>query len=442
MAVRGNSKRHRSKLVLGLLFLVVSVMAVVGTLSMQHTMTTWTQNDMSKVEIDRVPVPAPGPRLLRLEDDWWDKMDEEALFKKALRHSVNRSQSESSQAQEESGEDMSSSVSKPWERTIGIPKPAPNRQMTSTSQNQVRVLHKSNTLAHEACDRACRWWREQDRRHRRVQETCANAVHKHISPALHYQLTPETLRTMSHLLVLDSHKIIYCYVPKVSCTNWKRILLVAKGIFPSVKKIEQRQTHLATDSHMRTLSSYPLATATRLLKEYKKFLFVRHPFERILSAYIDKFQMDYPASKHFRETSAVEMVRYGDVSNTQRLKDGTLNISFQQFSRYISDPKNQNLEPHWQEMYRQCQPCMIKYDYIGNYSTLKEDADFIIKATNLNQPFPDSTNPTGSSKQSKIRRFFSQLTAADIGDLYRRYSTDFQLFGYSVPPYISNRTFT
>lgn len=36
---------------------------------------------------------------------------------------------------------------------------------------------------------------------------------------------------MEHLLVDHKHQVMYCYVPKVGCTNWKRIFLMLRGDF-------------------------------------------------------------------------------------------------------------------------------------------------------------------------------------------------------------------
>ena len=42
-------------------------------------------------------------------------------------------------------------------------------------------------------------------------------------------LTPSDLK---HLVVDEDHELIYCYVPKVACTNWKRLMMVLSGREP------------------------------------------------------------------------------------------------------------------------------------------------------------------------------------------------------------------
>uniref|UniRef100_A0A8C4ZY07 Carbohydrate sulfotransferase n=1 Tax=Gadus morhua TaxID=8049 RepID=A0A8C4ZY07_GADMO len=108
-------------------------------------------------------------------------------------------------------------------------------------------------------------------------------------------LTPDDLK---HLVVDEDHQLLYCYVPKVACTNWKRVMMVLTGRGNDPMEIPSNEAHLS--ANLKTLNQYSIADINHRLKHYLKFLFVREPFERLVSAYRNKFTLKYNSSFHKR----------------------------------------------------------------------------------------------------------------------------------------------
>ncbi len=245
-------------------------------------------------------------------------------------------------------------------------------------------------------------------------------------------------------MVIHSHRLIYCFIPKVSTTSWKRLFLKLENFSDSVEAIGQKQSHRMTRANFRRLDSYPLHKARQLLATYTKFVFVRNPFERLLSAYQDKFQNDYPASHHFRTAWSKKIIQFSAPSpakldnlvRTQRRKDGTLNVTFSQFAKFVSANVRGNVNAHWMSMYGLCHPCLIDYDWIGHYDSLLTDADFILTAAGVDPAirFPNfTTNPTGSSDPRTLFRYYSALTKYENEAVYKHFYVDFGLFGFEIP---------
>uniref|UniRef100_A0A8C3NMJ9 Carbohydrate sulfotransferase n=1 Tax=Geospiza parvula TaxID=87175 RepID=A0A8C3NMJ9_GEOPR len=110
-------------------------------------------------------------------------------------------------------------------------------------------------------------------------------------------LRPDDLR---HLVVDDTHGLLYCYVPKVACTNWKRVMMVltGQGKYRDPLEIPAHEAHVP--SNLRTLSEYSVAEINARLRTYLKFVFVREPLERLVSAYRNKFTLSYNTAFHKR----------------------------------------------------------------------------------------------------------------------------------------------
>ncbi len=101
------------------------------------------------------------------------------------------------------------------------------------------------------------------------------------------------IKRYTNLIVDDENKIMYCYVPKVGCTSWKvkLALMTSKGN----KNILVNTHPTVVDDRgglfpfgLRMLSSYTPREILLRLKTHFKFIFVRHPTERILSTFRSK----------------------------------------------------------------------------------------------------------------------------------------------------------
>ncbi|XP_028314927.1 carbohydrate sulfotransferase 12-like [Gouania willdenowi] len=260
-------------------------------------------------------------------------------------------------------------------------------------------------------------------------------------------------RELDHLIVDDTHQIIYCYVPKVACTNWKRVMVVLSQslISPSSGKpytdpgavpsnlVHNSSLHLTFAKFWRHYGSLSRHLMTVKLQHYTKFLFVRDPFVRLISAFRNKFGR--PNEDFYKEFGSVMLSRYSNLSealpNTaaEAFAAG-IKPTFHQFIKYLLDPETEAdsvFNEHWRQVYRLCHPCQVKYDFIGRLETLESDAAHLLKLLKVDNllHFPlGARNRTAASWEED---WFAQIPLETQRELYRLYEPDFRLFGYPKP---------
>ncbi|XP_072180987.1 carbohydrate sulfotransferase 11-like [Diadema setosum] len=258
---------------------------------------------------------------------------------------------------------------------------------------------------------------------------------------------------MGHIYVLDELKTLFCYVPKVGCTGWKRLLLFLSGVINSTDAISQENVHVLADQQLLRLPKLDVEGATKRLRNYTTFLFVREPFARILSAYRDKFQFasgkrKLMIKKYFTPliSGSTNKKSFNQNQNTRSNSSDITSdtVTFSDFVDYVGSFWNTldlPQEEHWREMFRLCAPCDIRYDFIGHFETLQEDSRVILNRLGVLEDirFPDSTNPTNSSSSSVLDQYYGQLSTEQLELLYRRLSTDIEMFDYAIPASIKMR---
>ncbi|NXO25869.1 CHST9 sulfotransferase, partial [Cisticola juncidis] len=229
------------------------------------------------------------------------------------------------------------------------------------------------------------------------------------------------------LFVEHKHKFIYCEVPKVGCSNWKRtIFLLQSDLNSEASEIEHDNIHHT--SLIKRLASYPPALQQEFLSKYTKVMFTRHPLERLVSAYRDKLLHSEP----FYSTTVADQIK----AMFRKNKTSPEKVSFQEFVNFIIAKQPHALDIHWKPMFLLCDPCNIHYDIMGKYETLGLDSGQVLKIIGAPEhlQYP-SLKRYGSESRTNgyiTLEYLRQLTSEQIEKIKKLYEMDFFLFNYTM----------
>ena len=278
-----------------------------------------------------------------------------------------------------------------------------------------------------------------EERVKRLRNTC-------LELGLHDDTIDWNNRTNRYWIVDDVHKIFYCSIPKAASTSMRTVLAM-----PIVGRV--------TGSVLRPMDSYMDATGFRflhripanerqkVLNEYLKIIVVRHPMDRLRSAYLQK--MSKPAIKgrpHVLNAHTQLVDRYlhqnGRFNNTTSFDICKSTITFNEFIELITLYNEDFTNEHWRLYYKTCYPCSIKYDIIMRVETLDNDVTVIYNNLGYNDETPAHTPQKNNmlyrvlprDKLHGVKGTFSDVDSNVVDDILRIYDRDLRMFGYNWDP--------
>lgn len=211
------------------------------------------------------------------------------------------------------------------------------------------------------------------------------------------------------------------------------------------------------------------------MQDTTKLLVVRHPFERLLSAYRDKLENSIAGRQHgtlhfYRKYGSAIVKKYRGITffdniliNLQlfviiflkhKLGNDFVKPRDDQVIHSINLPKPAGIEPtwsefvdyiidtelesygddHWMPYYLFCTPCSLNYSLVAKVETLYQDQLFAFEKLGLSQLIkPHWKHKVGISTAARI--YFKQLNISQVNRLYHKYKLDFEMFAYSVDEY-------
>ncbi|XP_074628889.1 carbohydrate sulfotransferase 11-like [Acropora palmata] len=223
-----------------------------------------------------------------------------------------------------------------------------------------------------------------------------------------------TFPDLRNFYVVDSPPLLYCLMPKSASRQWRGLL----------SKIGPRKRLSMSQLDAKDIEQY--------FSKSFKFMFVREPFERLLSSYKDKFvarrTFDRPLLKYY---GAKILLRFRP-NVTNKSLESLDDITFPEFVEYIiKDGVNEGFDRHWNHYIDQCNPCLIKYDFIGRYEYLAEDGNYMLRKAGEDRIRFPKEKPFDTREE--LLSYYSQIPLDWILDLGRIYRSNFEMFGYSFP---------
>jgi len=208
---------------------------------------------------------------------------------------------------------------------------------------------------------------------------------------------------------------IYVETPKAACSTIKRRLQLAE--------VDEDVSRVPEDVHARNQS--PLKQIRRASKSFWhlyddpttfRFCFVRNPFSRALSCYLDKLVQD----KSTRPRIAPQLGLPAD-----RI------VSFRVFLSAVRDQTDHERNPHWAPQAYLLSPERFRYSFIGRFEFLQRHLDLVARRLGFPKIPRQRVAPHATSAAEKIDAYYGPKEIALVQDIYQQ---DFEAFGYGWSP--------
>nr|XP_040572016.1 carbohydrate sulfotransferase 14-like [Lepeophtheirus salmonis]XP_040572017.1 carbohydrate sulfotransferase 14-like [Lepeophtheirus salmonis] len=227
-------------------------------------------------------------------------------------------------------------------------------------------------------------------------------------------------RIMSHLMVDHKHGLTYCWNHKAASTSWSEFFSrLTNNIY-----ILRSKEYYKLNSYMAPRTELEL---TESLRETTKFMVIRHPLSRIVSAYRDRIKNN-PDS--FQGRKFIPLI-HNQVKNQVTIDRIP---SFNDFVQYIVNGNSISIDSHWTPYSLQCDPCSIKYDAIIKTETMMKDFTYIQTKKNLTKEISlferHRINRSEKEEFTATKKYLSQLENQLFYKLLAHYQQDFLLFDY------------
>lgn len=211
-----------------------------------------------------------------------------------------------------------------------------------------------------------------------------------------------------HGFVSHKHKFVYYPVPKAACTTLKSFLI-------KVDNIERGPSVHLTNIPVLSFSEI----RSPLYKNYFHFTFIRNPYDRLLSCYMDKVLC--PASSDLTDRWFINGENRTFLNQYGKL--GFSKMSFDDFVRFVTKISDKHCNPHFAPQHSLLD--LDSLNFIGRLENFDQDFFHVKEKLSLS----DNIKPERlmTTKHDPYRTYYNDETRSLVA---KKYAKDIEIFNY------------
>lgn len=248
-----------------------------------------------------------------------------------------------------------------------------------------------------------------------------------------------------HMIFDDTHKSILCFVEKNGCTDMKRLFFVNIGALPLdtiTWEWVDSDTYLEKALRRAAFLNKTITDTGKKVRlhDYYKIMIVRNPLERLISGYRNKIEPPFTEpSTRFPNSVKQTILETYRAKEYQAWLDKRmpheLNVTFAEYTEYLIDMPNTQINPHFRPMIDICHPCVVRFNFYGAFKHYSQDAALII---NKIQAKPEyyrnrSLHTPKTATSTFLNIYYSQLSEELKRRLYKDWHDELEFYYHLYP---------
>ena len=249
---------------------------------------------------------------------------------------------------------------------------------------------------------------------------------------------------------------------QAGCTTLRRLVFAMQGAIPlsSINwKHVSEADYLLPAIHKTSFLNVQLTDTQRVhkLKHYYKYMMIRNPLERLVSAYRDKIGPPLEFTEHdnkfwpllsngkkpkqmdlFQAHRRWILIKYQPKSYSEWVRSNgryDLHVNFTDYVKWIIDSADNDLNEHFSSIPYNAAPCRVRYHLYTNFKNYSREVGLLIQKLNLNPAYfvDQSSHEAGKDTHTRLHHYYSQLSPVLKELLFHRMYRDLDFYYHLYP---------